>query len=495
MRKRYDHTASTRLFYLINLCYLLVTPLLTFALQPLPRPVGLIVMGAACCLEAILLSLLTGRQAVGGMVWPVEHLILEAPLLVSPDYLVHHAQCPLTPVAHARINAGPSALLLSTCAMLTIPSSDRTPAEQGVMDFLAQSKVEQSGFLAKHPSIGTREANGLTWQICHDGPSLRAYASGDARQVLEACGEIWADVRRTLTDDDRHQLHQLWDSEDVSPMGFAMAEFVNGELSRTTFLGAMLLERSLHPHAVREVMNLQRHGYSVSITGLAPRTEAHISHILGCDELPDESVPTLTIACSDEQTGSQVYQIPEGMRPTNAVGYLRTMHRRLWYQPMQMCLVILILTLCSLMTKLPVYYLALVQLMLLIQSLWAPSRPKPLPASDKRRLAVCVTAIVLLVPGGCLLLSLFIRYTGGLLTSAGVLYTIPFLLLVGSQFARFTTTLKPILTILPAAVIGLAVLAIAVIHGIDLLGSAFALVAGILCALVVHTLLQYAEHR
>lgn len=494
MRLRSNEQHAVQLYLIYTLLCLPATILVVWLCSGLPRAAALAIVWACCCLQMAGASLLVWLRTLRGLRWPCRHLSIDAPLLVSKGYVVHHAQFPLVPVTQPRMTSGPSILLLSTCAMLTLPEHHLSPAQQAVMDYLAPLKLEQGGFLRKHQRLNITIEGPLNWVVCQDGQGLRAYASGDACAVLSACECLWDGDRKPLTQQTIDELHALWADEELPPMGFAMADMEGGQPVNIVFLGAMLMERSLLPHARHEVHTLHRSGYDVSIQGLEPVSLMRLSTLLHCDPDPLHD-DVLTIACTDEAHGHNVYQTRSGTRPTHVVSYLRTQFHRLRYQPIQASLLLTIAALCCLAGQMATTVLAMFHVLLLAQFAFAPLAPRPLHTARKGRVIPGAVSVLVLVPAMCALTAWFMRITIGDYAGACMLFLLPIGVLTGFMCARLSSTMRPMLTLIPVLFFTAGLIAIAVNVGVTLISGLFALVAGTLCAVAANALLQYADKR
>ena len=188
----------------------------------------------------------------------VEDVTLAADVLLSGEREVITVMAPEAPTDRARINAGPSMLLLSHAALLTLPDG---PEARAAERFFRGMKLDATALRQHMPLVQTLEQDGLRWQIHPDGPGFRAFACGGP-ELLSHCARIQGLQPGPLGHQQRERLTVLL-AEAERPLCFAMAPVEDGRMGAPVYLGALVLREALQPWLEEELTLLTAQGRQV----------------------------------------------------------------------------------------------------------------------------------------------------------------------------------------------------------------------------------------
>lgn len=406
-------------------------------------------------------------------------------LLLDKGYAVHHVLCPLEAQTQARVAPGSSMLLLSTCAMLTLPREAQSPEHRAILRFLRPLGMNQNETLAHYPKARSMDEMGLHWSVHHDGSNLRAYACGAAEDVLAACTLIWDGEARTLTEEDRTAIRAQLAAEGLPPIGFAMADMCYGKPGQAVFLGAFLMDLALSRPAAEDIRWLTQRGMDVTLGNLPPMTLMRFSSLLGCPTHTDE-VPDIILTTDTEQSAAPgVLAVMPGATIMQAVKGLSRLRIRMRRQMVIMAVTLTTLYLCCLVCGLPALEMGLMHEVLCIAAVLPLVMPaeKRLPSRRKALLGHALSmALVLSLFSLC---SLFVRSMSGVQTGACVLFLLPVILMLMLRDIRQSAAGSMRLSIAVAAVLtALLGLVTCLTLATSPLAAAFMLIAGTLCAIL-----------
>lgn len=210
-------------------------------------------------------------------------------VLLEEKFAVRKLCAPREPLAAARATKSPQALMLM--AAVALGSEDE--AQEAFCERLG---FEPGRMLRQFPMRYCADEGGTRLAVHADASGLRAYAKGEADDLLARCDRVHEGRERTLDDQSRDALRQTareMEAEGLTVVAYATKALAEDEnpSEGMTFLGMLGLGDAAKPEAAR---------------GMDALAQAGIRPILMTDAAPPDALLLACGARGETLTGAQI---------------------------------------------------------------------------------------------------------------------------------------------------------------------------------------------